>query len=109
MARDSRAMAVYFPDNHGLPGDDTGVLMLVPVDDAAIAARGWGVPAGGEPRRPTGLRPRHVQGRDPLTGKTARVVVASNAAELWDGTIASFAVNGVTYNVTGYSGERRTI
>lgn len=108
MAARTRSYAIYNADDHGAAFEDISFAMQIPDDEIAETQRGWVAAAGGEDRIPVRLTPRYVGGRDPLTGRRARCIVASVAAQLWDGTISTFSVSGVTYTVTGFTGEKRT-
>lgn len=107
MARASRSKALYTGDPH-TQFTETNFVMLIPDAEIADATRGWGAPAGGESLMPRRMKPRHVIGRDP-SGNGGRAIVADTAADLWTGVAATFDVNGVTYTVTGFVGEKRTV
>jgi hypothetical protein len=107
MARDTRGWYTYVADNHGAQFDTYEFAVLTTVDTASEAGRGWVASAAGQDTLPKRLKPRHVIGRD-VDGNSAHAIVATTGAQLWDGTLASFTVNGVSYNITGYVGEKRT-
>lgn len=108
MARATRGYYIYNGDNHGANAEDYSFAMSIPVAEAGEAGRGWVAATGGEDFMPRRLEPRHVVGRD-VDGNTARAIVASTGATMWTGAVATFTVNGVSYSITGYVGEKRTI
>lgn len=102
MAIRSKSPAQYTADHGG------NFNMMVPDDDIAVAARGWGAAGAGLPMGSKYCTPRHVDGVDG-SGNHRRAIVASIAADLWTGVATTFTVAGVTYTVIGYVGEKRTI
>lgn len=75
---------------------------------------GWAAPAGGEARLPTGMRPRHVVGKD-ATGRTHSVIAPDITAAIWASpttttwTILDDAGGTTTVTPTGLVGESKTI
>lgn len=109
MARATRSPYVYNCDTAtAIGGLSTQYVMLIPAAEAADTNRGWTAPASTLEFMPRKMKPRTVHGKDGA-GHSARVIVADVAADLWTGAATTFVVNGVTYTVTGFSGERRTI
>ena len=102
MARRARDYYEYIPD-HGDP-----FAVLIPVDQGGDAARGWTAAATTLPIGADRCKMRHVLVKN-ASGQSAKAVCGSVACDLWDGTATTFTVDGVTYQVTGYSGERRTV
>jgi hypothetical protein len=86
----------------------------VPDDQFADANRGWAAAPVGQIRRPSRLRPRHVEGLSPTTGRRARALIATTTSALWARTAVTFsniANDGTTdtYDVTGLIGEAVTL
>lgn len=102
MAIRTRSAALYTADHGG------NFNLIVPDDDIADAARGWGAVGAGLVTGAKYCKPRHVDGVS-ATGVHRRAIVADTAADLWTGVANTFSVAGVTYNVVGYIGESRTI
>lgn len=102
MAIRTRSAAQYTAD-HGASFN-----MVVPDDDIADAHRGWAAAGAGLDTGAKYCKPRHVDGVDG-SGNHRKAIVADVTAGLWDGSATSFTVAGVTYNVIGYVGEKRTI
>lgn len=102
MAIRTRSPALYTAD-HG-----NNFNMMVPDDDIAVAARGWGAAGAGLDTGAKYCTPRHVDGVD-AAGNHRKAIVADPAADLWTGVANTFLVAGVVYNVVGYIGEKRTI
>lgn len=107
MARRTRSEKLYTGDVHA-SFSETSFVMMIPDDESAVAARGWSAPLGGESRLPSRMTPRHVIGKDG-SGHSGRAICGSTACDLWTGVETTFAVDGVTYNVTGYVGEKRSL
>lgn len=108
MARRARNVYDYIADDHGAQFPTYTLGVMVPVDLAAEAGRGWVLADGPRDTTQNRMKLRHVVGRS-SDGHTAKAIVASIAADLWTGTSGSFVVDGVTYTVTGYIGEKRTL
>jgi hypothetical protein len=108
MARATRSPAIYTADPHGPTFTNYNFVMQIPDTDIADTNRGWGTPSGGEDGLSTRMKPRHVVGVDG-SGNHGRAIIADPTAGLWLGTATTFDVNGVTYTVTGYVGEKRTV
>lgn len=108
MARATRGPAIYTADDHGAVFTESTFVMMVPLTDIADTHRKWGTPAGGESGMPTKLKPRHVIGKD-AGGNSAHIIIPDTTSDIWTGVTTSFAVNGVTYNITGFVGEKRTV
>lgn len=102
MAVRARSAALYAAD-HG-----NNFNMVVPDDDIADANRGWAAAGAGLDTGAKYCTPRHVDGVS-AAGNHRKAIVAAPAADLWTGAAATFDVAGVTYNVVGYIGEKRTI
>lgn len=102
MAIRTRSAATYTAD-HG--GDFN---MMVPDDDIADVSRGWSAATPGAPSGAKFCKPRHVDGVD-ASGNHRKAIVAAITGTLWTGVATTFTVAGVTYNVVGYVGEKRTI
>lgn len=102
MAIRTRSAALYTAD-HG-----NNFNMVIPDDDIADTHRGWGAAGAGLDTGAKYCTPRHVDGVD-ASGNHRRAIIASVTADLWTGVTSSFTVAGVTFNVVGYVGEKRTI
>jgi hypothetical protein len=102
MAIRTRSLALYVAD-HG-----NNFNMMIPDDDIAVAARGWAAAGAGLDTGAKYCKPRHVDGVDGA-GNHRKAIVGNVTADLWTGAATTFVVAGVTYNVIGYVGEKRTV
>ena len=82
--------------------------LMVPDDDIADANRGWAAAGSGLDMSAKYCKPRHVDGVS-ATGDHRTAKIGDVSADLWTGTANTFSVAGITYNVIGYIGEKRTI
>jgi len=98
----TRSAALYTAD-HG-----NNFNMVIPDDDIADTNRGWAAAGAGLDTGAKYCTPRHVDGVD-AAGNHRKAIVADVTADLWTGAANAFTVAGVTYNVVGYVGEKRTI
>jgi hypothetical protein len=102
MAIRTRSPAKYVADH----GNDFN--MMIPDDDIADTNRGWTAAGAGLDTGAKYCTPRHVDGVD-ASSNHRKAIVADVTADLWTGVASSFTVAGVTFNVIGYIGEKRTI
>lgn len=108
MARATRNWYVYVGDDHGAQFPSYTFNMLIPDGEAAELSRGWLLATGSDETLNKRMKPRHVIGRN-SAGQQGRAICATVTSDLWAGVATSFEVNGVTYVVTGFVGERRTV
>ena len=102
MAIRTRSLAKYTADH----GNDFN--MMIPDDDISDTARGWAAAGAGLDTGSKYCKPRHCDGVDG-SGNHRSAIVAATTATLWTGAATTFTVAGVTYNVVGYVGEKRTV
>lgn len=107
MARATRSWYLYTADDHGAVFSNYAFAMLIPDAEAADATRGWVAATPGAETLNKRMKPRHIQGRN-TAGEQAHIVIPDVAADLWTGAAIAFTVNGVSYTITGYIGEKRT-
>jgi hypothetical protein len=102
MAVRALSPALYVADHGG------NFNMNIPDDEAADLDRGWAAPTSGLPTGAKYCKPRHVDGVSGA-GNHRTAICATTGCNLWTGAATDFTVAGVTYSVTGYIGEKRTI
>jgi len=106
-----RTLVNYVPDLFFLPPN---ISIDEPNNLVAQPGFGWLAAVAGAPRSPRRHTPRHIIGRNAATGRRARAIVASTAADKWTGvetTWTSIQNDGtvLVYTITGYVGEKASL
>lgn len=92
--------------------DDGGILRTIYVDEERAAAAGLVLASGSNPGREPHMVLRHVDGKNDVSGRTARLVIGSIVDTLYvSGGTFTLTPQGVStvYTITGRIGEKKRL